>query len=135
MRRIHHDEPLDGIGTQRCVGPTEGAAPIVGDDGRPTTQRLDDGGDVGEGIRHGVVLDAIRSVRRSESPEIDGDGAISSAGAGAELVTPRPPVLRKAVQEEDGLPVLGTLLDDVDANAALLDETISHGGHRDRPLG
>jgi hypothetical protein len=116
---------------QRRDRPADQAAPVVADDVRPRlAQSSDQAGDVtGEGPQ---VVAARGLVGVAVAAQVDRDGAVAAVGEPGELVTPRPPELGEAVEQDDerAAPVA---LGDVQTDAVGRDRAVRPGaGQPDR---
>lgn len=70
---------------------------------------VNEGDEVADDVEHGVGGHVGRGVGIAEASEVGGDGAVAAVGEGEDLVAPRVPEFREAMEEEDyrALPLLG----------------------------
>ena len=117
VRGVEDREPLDESRVEGGDAPGDRAAPVVADEVRPFVPEVpDEVRDVSREELHPVAADALRLLREVVAAEVGGDDAEAGRGERGDLVPPREPVLREAVQEEDEGPL--ARLDPVEAQAA-----------------
>ena len=105
VRAVHHHEAPRGLRVLHGEAPGDGAAPVVADDHRlALAERLDQPAHVGDQLGERVRRHAGRLVAQVVAAEIGRDGAETGC-EGRDLVPPRVPALRKAVQQDDERPV------------------------------
>ena len=124
VRHRHGDDGPDDLGLEHRGRPGHQAAPAVPDDHRlGHAQRADDAGDVG---RQGARVVALgRVVGAAVAAQVHRDRAVAGVGEGGQLLPPRPPEGREAVQEQDGRSVAD--VDDVEARPVGRDVPVGPG--------
>ena len=124
VRTVEHDEPPRRLRVVHREGPRDGTPPVVSDDRRfPLAEGLDQPAHVGDQLGQRVGRDPLGLVALVVAAQVRRDDA-KTWRERRDLVTPRIPALRKAVQEDDERPVAvdGT----VQPDAVRLDEPVLH---------
>ena len=148
MRHIEDRESLEHRRMCLREAPGDDRAPVVTHDRRfLATERAKETGDVADELLHVVGGDALGLVRLVVAPKIGSDAPVPGRGDRLELVPPRPPELRKAVEEDNersrrvaGLCDVERDLSDVDAamgqfHRARLSERAKRGAAREARRG
>ena len=117
----HRHQRGEAVGVQQHAVPRDDRPPVVPDDnGGLLPERVDQTDDVGREVLDVVVAHRRRLVGLAEAAHVRRDGVKAGGRQGRELVPPRVPGLRPAVQEQDERTL--SLLRDPHLDAVGLDE-------------